>query len=36
MRDFYFFTSKPITAQDCYEMLKKKLKILRELQIQTK
>ena len=26
MRDFYFFTSKPITAQDCYEMLKKEIK----------
>ena len=28
MRDFYFFTNKPITAKDCYEKLKKEIKYL--------
>ena len=26
MRDFYFFTSKKLTAQDCFEALKKEIK----------
>ena len=25
MRDFYFFTSKPLTAKDCYESLRKEI-----------
>ena len=28
MRDFYFFTSKPVTAKDCYEDLKKEIKYI--------
>lgn len=26
MRDFYFFTSRPVTANNCYESLKKEIK----------
>ena len=26
MRDFYFYTSKPLTAKDCYDCLKEKIK----------
>ena len=26
MRDFYFYTSRPLTSKDCYESLKKEIK----------
>ena len=28
MRDFYFFTSKKITAEDCFEVLSKEIKYI--------
>jgi hypothetical protein len=29
MRDFYFYTSRPLTAKDCYDSLKSEIKNLR-------
>ena len=29
MRDFYFYTSKPLTATDCYDCLNEKIKNIR-------
>ena len=29
MRDFYFYTSKPLTAADCYDCLNEKIKNIR-------
>ena len=29
MRDFYFYTSKPLTAKDCYDCLNEKIKNIR-------
>lgn len=29
MRDFYFYTSKPLTAKDCFDSLKSEIKNLR-------